>query len=106
MFPALALDVRDQQRQRRRGHAVDLAGVTDGAGTRGLELMAYFVRQPGDGGIVERVRQFEAFIAAIRLDVLGLAIEIDRVFRIDLELLGKAEVVATEVDETVLEPRY
>jgi uncharacterized protein YlxP (DUF503 family) len=25
---------------------------------------------------------------------------------IDLELLGKAEVVATEVDETVLEPRY
>ena len=38
--------------------------------------------------IVELVRQLEALVAAVGCDVGGLAVQIDRVFGVDLELLG------------------
>src|SRR5262245_66395530 len=80
--------MRDQERQRRRRHAVDAAGLADGARADRRELLLGLVGKPRQLRVVERLRQFEAFVAAVRGDVGGLAREIDVVQRVDLELLG------------------
>src|SRR5580692_2755028 len=87
-LPALPTQMRDQERQRCRRDAVDAAGVADGARPVRLQLVADLVGQSWQRRIVEILGQSHAFIAAIRLDVGGLATEINLVFGIDLELLG------------------
>src|ERR1700722_19138134 len=87
-LPALPAQMRDQERQLCRRDAIDAAGVADGARPVHFQLVADLVGQSRQRRIVEIVRQSDAFIAAIGLDVGGLAAEINRVFRIDFELLG------------------
>jgi hypothetical protein len=53
-----------------------------------LQLVADLVGQSWQRRIVEILGQSHAFIAAIRLDVGGLATEINIVFGVDLKLLG------------------
>ena len=58
----------DQQGQRRGRNSIDPAGLADGLRPKLLKLLSDFVRQAGEGGIVKRIRQFEAFVAAVGLD--------------------------------------
>ena len=80
--------MRDQQRQRRRRHAIDAAGVADGARPMRLQFLFGFVRQSRQRRVIEIVRQCETFIAPIRRDIRRLARQIDIVLGIDLDLLG------------------
>ena len=68
--------------------SVDPAGLADGLGPQGLELLAELMGQPSQRRIVELGGQFEAFVAAVGFDVGGLTVQIDRVFGVDLKLLG------------------
>src|SRR6202035_5748799 len=87
-LPALPPQMRDQERQRRRRDAIDTTGVTNGARPMHFQLVADLIGQSRQRRIVEIVGQGNAFIAAIRFDVAGLAAEINVVFRIDLKLFG------------------
>src|SRR6202140_4666964 len=87
-LPALPAQMRDQERQRCRRDAVDAAGVANGARPMHFQLVSDLVGQSRQCRIVQIVRQSDAFIAAIGLNVGSLAAEIDLVFRVDLELLG------------------
>ena len=84
----LPADMRDQEGQRRRRDAVDPAGLADGARAVRVQLLPDLVREALHAGVVEIVRQLEAFVPAVRLDVGGLPVEIDRIFGVDFELLG------------------
>ena len=46
-FSALPAQMSHQQRQRRRGNAIDAAGMADGARSVGLQLVPHLVRQAG-----------------------------------------------------------
>jgi hypothetical protein len=83
---AAAPDMRHQQSQRRRRHAIDLAGMADGARLIRRQLLLDLVGQTFQRRIIEIVRQREALVAAIGGDIGGLAREIDVVFGVDLDL--------------------
>ena len=83
-----ALDMRDQQRQRRRRHAIDAARMSDGARPMRLQFLFRFVRQSRQRSVIEIVRQREAFVAPIGGNVRRLARKIDIVLGVDLDLLG------------------
>src|SRR5262245_939099 len=83
-----ALEMRHEQRQRRRGDAVHARGLADSGRARGRKLLADLVGQPRELRIVEALGQLQAFVAAIRGDIRGLAGQVDLVFGIDLELRG------------------
>ena len=57
-------------------------------GRLALELLAGFVRKPVQRGVIEVVRQFDRLVAAVRRNVGGLPIKIDRVLGVDFELFG------------------
>ena len=78
----------DQEAERCRRHAVDAAGLADGARPSRLQLLPDFVGKPGQCGVIESRQELEALVAAIGRDIGGLALEIDGVFGVDLELLG------------------
>ena len=81
--------MRDQQRERRGRHAVDPAGLADGARPMSRRASAATsFESPGSAGVVEVVRQVEALVAAVGGDIGRLAVEIDLVLGVDLELLG------------------
>ena len=44
--------------------------------------------------VIDIVRQLEAFVAPVGIDVGGLAVQIDGIFRIDLELVGDLGSIA------------
>src|SRR6266571_4342796 len=67
-----ALEMRDQERERRRRHAVDAAGLADGARADRLQLLLGLVGEPRELRIVEPIGQFEALIAPIGSDIGGL----------------------------------
>src|SRR5262249_24591219 len=67
---------------------VDASRLADRARLRRRELLADFVRESLQRRVIEIVGERETFVAPIRGNVGGLAIEIDRVLGIDLELLG------------------
>ena len=77
--------MRGDQRQSRGGDALDAPGLTQARGADGDELLLDFVGEPREATIVEIGRQGRRIVAAIARDVLGLAIQIDRVFRVSLE---------------------
>ena len=77
----------DQQRQRGRGHAVDPAGLANGSGPNRFQLLPHFHRKRSHLAVVEAFGQLQPFVAPIGRDVGGLAVEIDRVFGVDLDLL-------------------
>ena len=79
--------MRNEQRQRRRRHAIDPARMSDRARTMRLHFLFHFVRQTGQRRVIEIVRQRETFVAPIGRDISGLAREIDVVLGIDLDLL-------------------
>ena len=57
-------------------------------GRSAMQLLFRFVGEAGQRCVVEVVRQFETFVAPKGSDVRRLALEIDRVFGVDLDLLG------------------
>jgi len=79
--------MRDQQRQRGRRHAVDPPRLPDRSRPDGLQLLAHFHGERRHRRIVEIVPQLYAFVAPVGRHVGGLAIEINRVLGIDLDLL-------------------
>ena len=60
-FPALPAQMRDQERQRRRRHAIDAAGLADGARPVRSQLLADLVGQARQRRIVEIVGQTRRF---------------------------------------------
>src|SRR5215470_6647805 len=79
--------VSDQQRQRRRRHAVDAAGLADRARPDRGELLARLVGQPPDARVVDVIRQLKTLVTPEGGDVGGLPAEIDIVLGVDLQLL-------------------
>ena len=62
--------------------------MAEGPRPSSRELLADLVGKPGNSGVVDIVRQLEAFVAPKRGDIGGLAIEVDRVLGVGLELRG------------------
>ena len=62
--------------------------MADGSRPRRGELLPGFVGKPGHGRVVDLLRQFEAFVAPEGGDIRRLALQVDRIFRIGLELGG------------------
>ena len=77
--------MRGEERQSRRGDALDAAGLTQARRADREELLLDFVGEPREAAIVEVGRQDRRIVAAIARDVLGLAIKINRVFRVGFE---------------------
>src|SRR5262249_42657763 len=86
-FP-LTPDVRGQERQGRRRDAVDAARLANGSGPNRIQLLAHFHRQPSHRRVVEAILQLETFVPSVRGNVGSLAVQVDRIFGIDLELLA------------------
>ena len=80
--------MRQQQRQGHRGHAIDATGLADGTRPHRLQLLLDLAGKTAEQRVVDPFRQLEPFVAAKRNDVGRLAIEIDRVFRVDFKLCG------------------
>src|SRR5215510_16255779 len=80
-------NVSDEQGQCRGRHAIDPAGLADGSGLDGRELLASLVGEPFDPGIVQAIGKLEAFVPAESRNVGSLAAEIDMVLGVDLKLL-------------------
>ena len=81
--------MRGDERQRRRGDALDAAGLAQADGADGDELLLDFVGEAGEAPIVEVGRQGGGIVTAVAGDVLGLAIEINGVFRVRFESANK-----------------
>ena len=81
--------MRGEQRQGRGGDPLDPPGLTQARRTHGDELLLDLVGEAREATIVEVGRQHRRIVAAIAGDVLGLAIEINRVFRVRLEARDK-----------------
>src|SRR5882724_9219766 len=77
-----------QYHQRRRRHPRDASGSAQCRRPSNRKLVADLARQATDAGIIEIGRKQQRFVVAERGDVLVLALEITRVTRVDLELLG------------------
>ena len=75
--------------KRRRGDALDAAGLSQADGADGNELLLDFVGEAGEAPIVEVKGQSGRIIAAVAGDVLGLAMEINGVFRVGFEPANK-----------------
>ena len=80
--------MRGQQRQRRRRHALDAAGLSHRAGAYAGEAAADFVGKAGQGGKIEIGGDRQDLVASEGGDVGCLPVEIDRVFGVDLDLRG------------------
>ena len=86
----------------RRPASVSAAGVMPSMrpawpmvrGRMRLQLLPDFVGQARQRRVVELVGQLEAFVAPIGCDVGGLAVQIDGVFGVDLELLRRSSARA------------
>src|SRR5690349_18889337 len=85
---ARAAEMRCQEGQRGRRHALDTARLADGAGAMQLQLLTHLVGEARQAGIIEVFAEHETLVAAIGLHVGSLAAEIDVVLGIDLELSG------------------
>ena len=81
--------MRGEERQSGRGDPLDAPGLTQARRADREELLLDFVGEPGEAPIVEIGRQDRQIVAAIARDVLGLAIEINRVFRVGLKPRNK-----------------
>ncbi len=77
-----------QERQRRRSDAIETAGLADGPRPMGLQLLADFVRKPGQSRIIEVIGKDQALIAPIGFHIGRLTAQIDVVFCVGLELFG------------------
>ena len=84
--------MRGQERQRRRCDAVDAARLADGSGSNRIQLLSHFNRQPGDRRVVEAILQLETFVPSVRRNVGSLAVQVDRILGIDLELLADPRI--------------
>src|SRR5262245_62710927 len=95
-------NMSDEQGQCRGRHAIDPAGLADRSGLDGRELLAGFVGESFDPGIVQAIGELEAFVPAESCNVGGLAAEIDMVLGGDLELLKdpRGEVDQARSDAT------
>src|SRR5262245_37661897 len=78
--PPPRLHQRRQDRHRRRRAARDTGGLAERARAGGGQLVAHFVRQRGDGAIVEVVGEAHALEAAEPLGLDLLAAEIALIF--------------------------
>src|SRR5262249_8055069 len=77
-----------QQCQRGWRHPIRPARLPQGSWTRGVELLPDFVGQPRDFAIVEILGHNQSLVAPISGYIGGLALKIDRILRVDLELIG------------------
>ena len=93
----LAPDLRGKKRQRRRRHTFDTAGLAERARSDFRKPQADLVRKSGEAGIVERVGDEERFIASEGGDIGRLAIQIDGIFGIDLDLRRRRVIDAAEL---------
>src|SRR5271170_8513272 len=81
--------MRGDKRQCRRGDAFDAPGLTQTDRADGDELLLDFVGEAREAPIVEVGRQDSRIVAAVASDVLGLAVEINKVFRVRFEPANK-----------------
>ncbi len=63
-------------------------GLSHGARPDHFEPRADFAGEAGQGRVIDRLRDHPCLVAAEGVDILGLAIEIDRIFGIDFHLRG------------------
>src|SRR4029077_680976 len=85
---ARAAQIRHQERQRGRRHAIDAACLSDRARAMQLQFLARLVGEAGQGRVVEILAQDEALVAAVGFHVGGLATEVDVILRVNLKLRG------------------
>ena len=83
--PGFAPKIGRQNSERRRRQAVEPARLPYGSRPRGLEFCTGLVRKAGDIGVVD-IGQNQSLVAPEGIDIGGLALEVDVVFRIDLEV--------------------
>ncbi len=74
--------MRGDERQGGRRYAFNAPGLTQARRADREELLLDFVGEPGEARVVQVSRKNRRIIAAIAGDVLGLAVEINGVFRV------------------------
>ena len=82
-----ASEIRGENSERRGRHPVEPTGLPDGPRPRRPKLAAHLVREASHETVVN-ITKHEAFVAAEGVDVGSLALQIDIVFCIDLEMAG------------------
>src|ERR1700760_670306 len=80
------LQMYQQQRHRGRSQSRNTGGLAQGLRTHIAEPLPDFVRQAADLRIVEVPRQLQRLMAQLPIDLLGLALQVSRVLRLDLDL--------------------
>ena len=83
--PGFAPKIGRQDPECCRRQAIEPARLPYGARPRGLSFGAGLVGEPGHVGIID-IGQDQPLVAPEGIDVGGLALEIDVVFRVDLEM--------------------
>ena len=80
------LEMHQQDGNRRGRDARDARRLAHRGRANLLELLAHFVREPGDARVVEVVGQARFFVAALARDFFFLALDVAGVFRGHFEL--------------------
>src|SRR5262249_44866150 len=86
--PPPPLEVCHEEGERRGGDAVEPGGLADGARAQRDELLADLIREAAKLGVVETLRQLQAFVAPVSSDIRRLPGKVHVVFGFDLQLLG------------------
>src|ERR1043166_4637818 len=84
---AAPADMGGDQRQRGRRHAVNASRLANGSGPNRFQLLPHLVRERGYLAEIERIRQLQRLVAPERRHIGSLAVQIDRVLRVDFDLL-------------------
>src|SRR5262245_3961232 len=87
------LQVHVQARDRGGRDAGDAPGLPERVRAHGRELLSHLVREPAHLRVVEVGRDAQLLVPARAIDLLVLALDVARVLRLDLDLLGHAGVV-------------
>src|SRR5437764_170559 len=80
-------------------------GLGDGLGTMQSQLLPDFGGEAADGGVIKIQRQRRLFVAPRALDLVLLALDVARVLRLNLDLLGDQRIVGARADAGELHQR-
>src|SRR6187402_1264538 len=88
-----ALEVHQQQRDRRWRHATDARSLADGVGKRPLELEEYLSRETPHAVVVEAFGNGGGLVPPLALDLVALALQVAGVLGLHFHLRGDLGVV-------------
>ena len=83
-----ALQMHEQERDRRRRDARNARRLADRLGLVQVELLLHFGREAAHRAVVEIGRQPQILLRAMALDLVVLAVDVAGILRGDLDLLG------------------